>query len=133
MRAGLGVSHPVSIEIVDANPLKASIEPVAGAGNTFRLSIERPFLEQLTADELEAVVAHELGHVWIYTHFPCLQSEQLANQIALRVVTRESLDKVYGKVWADARDAGSLPRFSDASTSAERSAAADVAAPRPQD
>jgi hypothetical protein len=127
MRAGLAVSHEVSIEIVEANPLKASVEPVPGAVKTFRLSIERPFLEQLTADELRAVVAHELGHVWIYTHFPYLQTEQLANQIALRVVTRESLDQVYGKVWADARDAGSLPRFTDAS------AAMDLSAPRPQD
>ena len=55
------------------------------------------------------MVAHELGHVWIYTHHPYLQTEQLANQIAMRVVSRESLDSVYGKVWADA--GGPLPRF----------------------
>ena len=57
------------------------------------------------------MIAHELGHVWIYTHHPYLQTEQLANQIALKVVSRESLDSVYGKVWPDAEAKGSLPRF----------------------
>ena len=111
MRLELAVSHEVSVELVAANPLKASVEPVKGAAGTFRLSIEQSFLEQLTPVELRAVIAHELGHVWIYTHHPYLQTEQLANQIALRVVSRESLDSVYGKVWPDAAGQGSLPRF----------------------
>jgi Zn-dependent protease with chaperone function len=111
MRLELAVSHEVSVELVAANPLKASVAPVKGAAGTFRLSIEQSFLEQLTPVELKAVIAHELGHVWIYTHHPYLQTEQLANQIALRVVSRESLDSVYGKVWPDAAAQGSLPRF----------------------
>jgi Zn-dependent protease with chaperone function len=111
MRLELAVSHEVSVELVTANPLKASVAPVKGAAGTFRLSIEQSFLEQLTPVELKAVIAHELGHVWIYTHHPYLQTEQLANQIALRVVSRESLDSVYGKVWPDAAAQGSLPRF----------------------
>ena len=115
MRVELAVSHAVSVELVDVNPLKASVEPVKGAVGTFRLSIEQAFLEQLTHGELRAVVAHELGHVWIYTHHPYLQTEQLANQIALRAVSRESLDSVYGKVWPDAAGPGALPRYSDAS------------------
>ncbi|MEO5820990.1 MAG: M48 family metalloprotease [Vicinamibacteraceae bacterium] len=121
------MSHVVSVELVAANPLKASVEPVNGADRTFRLSIEQGFLDQLTEDELRAVIAHELGHVWIYTHHPYLQTEQLANHIAMQVVSRESLDKVYGKVWADASAAGSLPRFQE-----ERSAAAELGAPRPE-
>jgi hypothetical protein len=111
MRLALAVPHMVSVELVATNPLKASVQPVKGAAGTFRLSLERSFLEQLTEGELRAVVAHELGHVWIYTHHPYLHTEQLANQIALRAVSRESLDSVYGKVWPDAAGKGSLPRF----------------------
>jgi Zn-dependent protease with chaperone function len=114
MRLELAVSHEVSVELVASNPLRASVEPVKGAAGTFRLSIEQAFLEQLTQVELRAVIAHELGHVWIYTHHPYLQTEQLANQIALRVVTRESLDSVYGKVWPDGAGQGPLPRYSEA-------------------
>ena len=125
MRLELKVSHEVSVELVAANPLKASVEPVKGAADAYRLSIEQAFLEQLTPVELRAVIAHELGHVWIYTHHPYLQTEQGANQIALRVVSRESLDSVYGKVWPDAAAQGSLPRFPE-------TRAAEIAAPDPQ-
>jgi hypothetical protein len=125
VRMELAVSHVVSVELVATNPLKASVEPVKGAAGTFRLSLERAFLEQLTPVELKAVIAHELGHVWIYTHHPYLHTEQLANQIALRVVSRESLDSVYGKVWPDAAGRGSLPRLPEG-----RAAERDAAAPR---
>jgi hypothetical protein len=114
LREDLGVTHPVAVELVAANPLKASVEPVKGAPGTYRLEIERGFAEQLNEEELRAVVAHELGHVWIYTHHPYLQTEQLANKVALRVVSRETLEKVYGKVWsADASAAGAVKRFPD--------------------
>ena len=125
MRLELAVSHTVSVELVPANPLKASVEPVKGAAGTFRLSLERSFLEQLTEVELRAVIAHELGHVWIYTHHPYLHTEQLANHIAMRVVSRESLDSVYGKLWPDAVAKGSLPRFPEAR-------AAELGASNPQ-
>jgi hypothetical protein len=115
-RKSLKVKHGVTVELVPDNPLKASVEPVKGVAGGYRLAIDLRFLEQLSEDELKAVVAHELGHVWIYTHFPYLQTEQLANQIAMRVVTRDSLDRVYGKVWANASAAGSLPRFSEEPT-----------------
>jgi predicted transcriptional regulator len=114
MRQALSVTHEVSVELVAANPRKASVAPVKGAPGRFRLSLERPFLEQLTHVELKAVIAHELGHVWIYTHHPYLHTEQLANQIALRAVSRDSLDSMYGKVWPDAAERGALPRFPDA-------------------
>jgi hypothetical protein len=131
MRKDLAVTHDVAVELVAHNPLKASVEPVKrvtrkGVIRSFRLSIEKAFLEKLTAEELRAVIAHELGHVWIYTHHPYLQTEQLANTIAVKVVSRESIVKVYGKVWADAGAAGSLPRFSD------EPVAAGLGSPRPQ-
>ena len=129
MRQAMGIGQRVAAELVANNPLKASVEPVKGSAVGFRLAIDQQFLDQLSEDELKAVVAHELGHVWIYTHFPYLQTEQLANQIAMRVVTRASLDSVYGKVWADGATAGSLPRFPENRAVA---VATDVSAPRPE-
>lgn len=130
MRKELELPDAVTVEVVSHNPLKASVEPVKvvtrkGTTRSFKLSIERAFLEKLTADDLRAVIAHELGHVWIYTHHPYLQTEQLANKIAMRVVPRDNLVKVYSKVWAEAGPAGSLPRF------AEEPAAAGIGSPRP--
>lgn len=125
MRVALAVRHVVIVELVETNPLKASVRPKNGAAGTFQLSLERSFLEQLTPVELKAVIAHELGHVWIYTHHPYLHTEQLANQIALRAVSRESLDSVYGKVWPDVAARGALARFPD-----ELAAEPEASAPR---
>jgi hypothetical protein len=49
--------------------------------------------------------------VWIYTHHPYLQTEQLANRIAMRVVARETLAEVYGKVWGATAMDGNLASF----------------------
>jgi hypothetical protein len=57
------------------------------------------------------VVAHELGHVWIFTHHPYLQTERLADTVAMRVVSRKSLDRVYAKVWERGGAKGSLAQF----------------------
>jgi Peptidase family M48 len=70
-----------------------------GVGKMPLESIEDGFLNELNDDDLRAVIAHELGHIWILTHHPYLQTEQLANKIAMRLVTRESLVTAYGKVW----------------------------------
>jgi predicted Zn-dependent protease len=83
-----------------------SVGPMPGGG--FTLSFEAGFAERLTEDELTAAVAHELGHVWIYTHFPFLQTEQLANEIAMRVVSRESLVPVYAQMFERARMTGDV-------------------------
>ena len=55
--------------------------------------------------------AHELGHVWIYTHHPYLQTEREANTVAMRAVPRASLERVYTKVWEHQGTIGDLARF----------------------
>ena len=93
------------------NPLLVSVEVAPGDAQVFKLSFEDGFAETLDADELRAVVAHELGHVWIFTHHPYLQTERLANDVAMRIVSRDSLQRVYGKVWERNGVKGDLSRF----------------------
>jgi predicted Zn-dependent protease len=64
------------------------------------MSFARRFLAELTAVEVRAVVAHELGHVWIFGNHPYLQTEQRANEVALRLVTRAELESAYRKLGA---------------------------------
>jgi hypothetical protein len=99
LRGRLAIHEAVQVAIVPANKLLLSVETENGRGGPYRLSIDAAFLEELTSDELDAALAHELGHVWIFTHHPFLQTEQLANQIALRVVERKQLELVYRKMW----------------------------------
>ena len=87
------------MSIVEANTLVVSVQPHAAQPGVFVLSFEQEFLQKLSDDEMSAVVAHELGHVWIFTHHPYLQTEQLANQIAMRLVARETLEPIYEKLW----------------------------------
>ncbi len=54
------------------------------------------------------MVAHELGHVYIFTHHPFLQTEQMANAIAGRVVDAELMERVYPK--AHSYRSGQLPK-----------------------
>jgi predicted Zn-dependent protease len=91
--------------------LLVSVQPVDGDHGTFRLEFEEPFLPSLDEDELKAAIAHELGHVWIYTHHPYLQTERLANTVAMRAVPRASLERVYGKVWEHQGTKGDIARF----------------------
>ena len=100
LRAQLSIPQTVTVSLVAKNPLMASVESAKGH-DAFVLSLESAFVDELSEDELRAVVAHELGHVSIFTHHPYLQTERLANQIAMRLVSRETLEKVYDKVWRD--------------------------------
>jgi hypothetical protein len=110
-RAQLGVPQKVSVTIVPKNPLMVSVEPVDDRASAFTLSIEESFLVDLKDDEVRAALAHELGHVWIFTHHPFLQTEGLANEIARRLVARDNLVRVYEKVWQRQGTTGDLARL----------------------
>lgn len=100
LRARLGISQPVQVTIVETNPRVVSMIPPASAGEPFGLAVQGDFLNALSEDEIAAALAHELGHVWVATHHPFLQTERQANEIAMQVVTRYSLSRLYAKLWA---------------------------------
>jgi hypothetical protein len=108
--AKLTMTYKVAVTVVPKNPLMVSVE-YTDPNTGFLLSVEEDFVSELTQEELEAAIAHELGHVWIFTHHPFLQTEVLANQIAQRVVPRSSLVQVYEKVWRRQGTKGDLTRF----------------------
>jgi len=111
VKTELGIDAVVSAAIVTKNSLVVSVQRIDTDPGTFRMEFEGPFLPLLDQDELKAVIAHELGHVWIYTHHPYLQTELLANTVAMRAVPRASLERVYGKVWDHQGTKGDLARF----------------------
>jgi hypothetical protein len=100
LRLELAIENYVGVVVVGYHPLVFSVEPEHKAKSTYLLSMELGFLLMLDDEELRAALAHELGHVWVFTHRPYLQTERLANEIALRVVHREALERVYTKLWA---------------------------------
>ncbi|HEY9466938.1 MAG TPA: hypothetical protein VIR54_27770 [Vicinamibacterales bacterium] len=111
LKSRMEIASPIVVSIVPSNPLMMSVEAPTDTRQTFLLSVEASFLDTLTDSELEAAVAHELGHVWIFTHHPFLQTEELANKIAMRAVTRQTLQRVYAKVWERSGTKGDLAWF----------------------
>jgi hypothetical protein len=106
--ARLGIAEPVRVSMVESNRLLMSVEP---AEHFFELKVEEGWPDSLDDTELTAAVAHELGHVWIFTHHPFLQTEQLANEVAMRLVSPSALAKLYDKVWKRTNVKGDLARF----------------------
>jgi hypothetical protein len=111
LRARLEITERVHVTLVDHNPLVMSVETLNGRTGPFVISVDREFINELNPEEVEAAIAHELGHVWIYTHHPFLQTERLANDIAMRVVRRSAFEPVYEKVWARTGIKGNLIEF----------------------
>jgi hypothetical protein len=111
MKAQLDIDASVSAALVPSNPLLVSVQRVEGSPATFQMAFEERFLTGLDEDDLKAIIAHELGHVWIFTHHPFLQTERLANTVAMRAVPRQSLERVYSKVWEREGTKGDLLRF----------------------
>ena len=106
--ARLGIAEPVRVSMVESNRLLMSVEP---AEHFFELKVEEGWPDSLDDAELTAAVAHELGHVWIFTHHPFLQTEQLANEVAMRLVSPSALARLYDKVWKRTNVKGDLARF----------------------
>ncbi|HUQ86955.1 MAG TPA: hypothetical protein VM096_05310 [Vicinamibacterales bacterium] len=111
LRARLNIAERVHVTLVDHNPLVMSVETLAGRTGPFVISVDREFVQELNHPEVEAAIAHELGHVWIYTHAPYQQTERLANDVAMRVVNRSAFEPVYEKVWARTGIKGNLIEF----------------------
>jgi len=111
LKKRLEITPAIVVTIVPSNALMMSVEAPTEPAKPFLLSVDASFLNTLTDDEIEAAIAHELGHVWIFTHHPYLQTEELANQIAMRAVSRSSLERVYAKVWERGGTKGDLARF----------------------
>jgi hypothetical protein len=112
-RVRLNLPPAVTATIVPKNPLLVSVSPPREIDGAYGLAFEASFLDRLSDDELKAVVAHELGHVWIFTHHPYLQTEAGANQIAQRLVPRQTLERVYTKVWPEGAARTVVARFAD--------------------
>jgi hypothetical protein len=106
LRGELSIQNEVDIVLVNYHPLVFFVEPENARKQRFRLSIEVDFFLRLDDDELLAALAHEMGHVWIFTHFPFLHTEMLANTIGQRVVPRRSFERIYAKLWAYERTTG---------------------------
>jgi len=111
LRTRLQITEQVHVTLVDHHPLVMSVETLAGRTGPFVITVDRGFIDELSAQETEAALAHELGHVWIYTHHPYLQTERLANDIAMRVIDRSAFEPVYKKVWQRTGIAGDLVQF----------------------
>ena len=118
LRGRLGISAPVVVTMVDRDARIVSVRRSADVAGGFALSAERGFVSTLTAEQIEAALAHELGHVWIYTHHPYLQTEQLANRVAMRAVSRDRLVEVYRAMWGPDALHGSLESFLGVETAA---------------
>jgi hypothetical protein len=99
LAAALDLPKRVAVVVVSRNDLVVSVEPLP-AGEGYRVVFEQGFFERLNDDEIAAAIAHEIGHIWIYSHFPFLQTEALANEIALKVASRKNMESLYSKLWA---------------------------------
>ena len=99
LRASLSIGNVVQVAVVVYHPLVFSVQPMDIHKERFLLTMELGFLLMLKDGELRAAMAHELGHVWIYTHHPFLQTERLANVVGQRVVERSEFETLYMKMW----------------------------------
>jgi hypothetical protein len=109
LRGRLSMQQNIQVSVAAHNERMVSVERLSA--DAFIMSFDQQFLNALTDQELIASIAHELGHVWIFTHHPYLQTEALANEIAMRVVSRDSLAGIYQKLWTHLGSSGDLNEF----------------------
>jgi hypothetical protein len=111
LRVKLGIMERVLVTLAERNPLVMSVETLGTRSGPFVINADEAFIATLTDEEIAAALAHELGHVWIYTHYPYEQSERAANDVALRVISRAALEPVYAKVWKRTGIKGNLAEY----------------------
>lgn len=111
LKGRLGIEVTVAATLVTQNPLLVSVRPSDHRKRAFEMSFQDGFSATLDDDTVRAVVAHELGHVWIFLHHPYLQTERLANDVALRLVSRDSLTRLYDRLTAAGVMKGDLARY----------------------
>ncbi len=97
-RARLEIAGEVSVQVVSQDKRLVSVRRANGRKDLFLLSFDQDFFTALSEEEIRAAVAHEFGHIWIFTHHPYLQTEELANRTAMQLVSQESLQRIYEKV-----------------------------------
>lgn len=107
LAAALEIHKRVQVAIVPENDRVVSVEPFV-SGEGYRVEFERAFFDQLSEEEVTAALAHEIGHVWIFSHPPYLHTEALANEIALKVVPRKPFETLYTKLWTYTKVTGNL-------------------------
>src|SRR4029077_13636785 len=81
LATALEVPKKVGVVLVARNDLIVSVAPLTPPDQGYRVVFEQGFFDRLSDEEVEAALAHELGHVWINSHFPYLQTEALANEV----------------------------------------------------
>jgi hypothetical protein len=94
----LGITEPIEVMVSTDKQRLVSVRRLKDESRSFLITFDDAFLAALTEEELRAAVAHELGHIWIFTRRPYLQTEALANRKAAQLVPAESLDRLYLKV-----------------------------------
>lgn len=109
----LGLKAPILVFVVEKNERLASVRASEIRPGTYLLELDRNFLATLTEEEQRAVIAHEVGHVWIFTHHPYIQSEPLANEKARTLVSEASLRSIYEKVWTVDGQHGNFQEYLD--------------------
>ena len=100
LKKQLGIKEEIRTAVVERNNLVVSVRPVDDHKRVFEILLEEGFLDMLDDEDLYAVVAHEMGHIWIYTHHPYLQTEDLANDVAYKAVSTDAMDRIYAKLRA---------------------------------
>jgi hypothetical protein len=75
MDSGRPRPQTIIVRFVIRTAVLFSVQP-DGHGS-FLLKIDAHFILHLDDEERRAAIAHELGHVWIYTHHPFLHTEAL--------------------------------------------------------
>ena len=113
LQSRLKMAQHIEVSIVPVETRMLSVQriPDDSGRQGFLISVDQGFVDSLTDDELRAAIAHELGHVWIFSHHPYLQTEALANEVAMRVVSRDHLKTLYAKLWRHLGTSGDLDQI----------------------